>query len=124
MTWARFRRPLALRQKSNSGKKKTQQVAIRNAVINCGEKRSLDGHDGNPTREEKQEHHSQKFPFEQMISYNIDEGERPDGIRVRFKVRIVTGKHAAALDARQAEAIREILLWTRDNPPRQEPPSR
>jgi hypothetical protein len=84
----------------------------------------LNDDSGNSEWEEKQEHHSQKLPFEQMISYNIDEGERPDGIRVRFKVRIVTGKHAAALDARQAEAIREILIWTRDNPPRQDPPSR
>ena len=53
--------------------------------------------------------------FEQIISYNIDEGERPGGLKVRFKVTIVTGKHAAALDARQAEAIRELLLWTRQH---------
>ena len=58
-----------------------------------------------------------------MISYNIDEGERPDGLKVRFKVTIVTEKHAAALDARQAEAIRELLSWTRQHRT-QPPPSR
>jgi len=59
----------------------------------------------------------------QIISYNIDEGQRPDGIKVRFKIRVVTGKHAAAVDERQAEAIRELLEWTRARrtPP---PPSR
>ena len=31
---------------------------------------------------------------------------------------------AAALDARQAEAIRELLLWTRDHQPPAGPPSR
>ena len=29
-----------------------------------------------------------------VISYNVEEGERPDGIRVRFKIRIATGKRA------------------------------
>ena len=62
--------------------------------------------------------------FEQTISYNIDEGERPDGLKVRFKVTIVTGKHAAALDARQAEAIRELLSWTRQHRTQHYPPSR
>jgi hypothetical protein len=58
-----------------------------------------------------------------IISYNLNEDERPDGIKVRFKIQIVTGKHAAALDARQAEAIRELLLWTRTCR-MQPPPSR
>jgi hypothetical protein len=50
--------------------------------------------------------------FEQVISYNLDEAERPDGLKVRFKVTIATGKRAAALDARQAEAVRRLLEWT------------
>lgn len=50
--------------------------------------------------------------FEQMISYNVDEAERPGGLKVRFKITVVTGKRAAALDARQAEAIRRLLEWT------------
>jgi hypothetical protein len=48
-----------------------------------------------------------------VISYNINEAERPGGMKVRFKIKIATGKQAAALDARQAEAIRGLLLWAR-----------
>jgi hypothetical protein len=48
---------------------------------------------------------------EQVISYNIDEAERPAGLKVRFKIKIVTGKQAALADERQAEAIRELLKW-------------
>jgi hypothetical protein len=46
-----------------------------------------------------------------VISYNLREDERPDGLKVRYKVRIETGKRAAALNAAQAEAIREFLQW-------------
>ncbi len=35
----------------------------------------------------------------------------PGGIKVRWKVRVVTGPQAARYDARQAEAIREALTW-------------
>ena len=49
---------------------------------------------------------------EHVISYNLSEGERPEGLKVRFKVTVVTGRKAAALDARQAEAIRRLLQWT------------
>ena len=56
-----------------------------------------------------------------IISYNFSEGERPGGIRIRAKIRIVGGKQAAVLDARQAEAIRELLLWSRQHRTRQEP---
>jgi hypothetical protein len=49
---------------------------------------------------------------EQVISYNVSEAERPEGLKVRFKITVVTGKKAAALDARQAEAIRRLLEWT------------
>jgi len=50
--------------------------------------------------------------IEHMISYNLSEGERPEGLKVRFKITVVTGRKAAALDARQAEAIRRLLQWT------------
>ena len=33
-----------------------------------------------------------------IISYNFSEGERPGGIRIRAKIRIVGGKQAAVLD--------------------------
>ena len=42
-------------------------------------------------------------------------GERPGGMKVRFKVRVETGKKAAALNAQQAEAIKELLEWARQH---------
>ena len=58
-----------------------------------------------------------------IISYNINKDERPGGIKVRFKIQVVTGKRAAAIDERQADAIRELLIWTRQQRT-QQPPSR
>ncbi len=56
-----------------------------------------------------------------VISYNLKEEERPggpDGLKVRWKFRVETGRKAQALDARQAEAIREALTWLRHHKPR------
>jgi len=50
-----------------------------------------------------------------VISYNVEEGERPDGTKVRFKIRIATGKRAREIDARQATAIMEVLQWQRQH---------
>jgi len=50
-----------------------------------------------------------------VISYNIPEGERPGGIKVRFKIRVVTGKRAKEIDARQARAILEALQCQRQH---------
>ena len=50
-----------------------------------------------------------------VISYNASEGERPDGIKVRFKIRIATGKRAQLIDARQAAVIMEVLQWQRQH---------
>ena len=50
-----------------------------------------------------------------VISYNVNEGERPGGIRVRFKIRIATGKRAQLIDARQAKVIMEVLEWQRQH---------
>ena len=58
-------------------------------------------------------------PKGRVISYNVSEGERPGGIKVRFKIRIATGKRAEEIDARQAKAIMEVLQWQRQ----QKPPS-
>jgi hypothetical protein len=46
-----------------------------------------------------------------IISYNLTEEERPGGLKVRFKVKIQTGRKARETDARQAAAIRELLIW-------------
>jgi hypothetical protein len=56
-------------------------------------------------------------PKGHVISYNVSEGERPDGIRVRFKIRIATGKRAQLIDARQAAVIMEVLQWQRQHKP-------
>jgi hypothetical protein len=48
-----------------------------------------------------------------IISYNFNEDERPGGMKVRAKIRIVSGKQAEAVNAAQAEAIRELLIWVR-----------
>jgi small-conductance mechanosensitive channel len=54
-------------------------------------------------------------PNGRVISYNVPEGEWPGGIRVRFKIRIATGKRAQLIDARQAEVIMEVLQWQRQH---------
>jgi hypothetical protein len=48
-----------------------------------------------------------------IISYNVNEDGRPFGVKIRFKIRVVTGKEAAAVDKLQADAIREYLRWVR-----------
>jgi hypothetical protein len=50
-----------------------------------------------------------------VISYNIPERDRPGGIKVRFKIRVVTGKRGREIDARQARAILEVLQWQRQH---------
>jgi hypothetical protein len=52
-----------------------------------------------------------------IIAYNVSEEERPGGLKVRWKWRIETGRRAAVIDARQAEAIRKALLWLHQHPP-------
>jgi hypothetical protein len=51
------------------------------------------------------------IPNGTVFAYNEDEQETPGGLKVRWKIRVVTGPDAARLEARQAEAIRELLLW-------------
>ena len=50
-----------------------------------------------------------------LIRYNVPEGERPGGIKVRFKIRVATGKRAAEIDVRQAKVIMEVLQWQRQH---------
>jgi len=72
-------------------------------------------------RIENQEYHHGNSPGIGMngrvISYNVSEGERPGGIKVRFKIRIATGKRAREIDARQAKVIMEVLQWQRQHTP-------
>lgn len=46
-----------------------------------------------------------------IISYNLNEDERPGGVKVRIKIRVESGRKGRARDARQAEAIKEYLTW-------------
>jgi hypothetical protein len=46
-----------------------------------------------------------------VISYNLSEEERPDGIKVRYKIRVATGRRGRELDAKQAAVIMEVLQW-------------
>ena len=39
--------------------------------------------------------------------------ERPGGMKVRYKIKIETGRKARELDERQAEVIRDLLAWAR-----------
>jgi hypothetical protein len=59
-----------------------------------------------------------EFGIERIISYNVDEG-MPGGIKVRYKVRVVTGPRARAVEQAQARVIREVLEWSRAHRQRQ-----
>jgi hypothetical protein len=52
---------------------------------------------------------------DRVISYNLNEGERPDGLKIRFKIRVESGKKAAARDAQLAKAVKELLQWSRQH---------
>jgi hypothetical protein len=71
-----------------------------------------------PEMQNGQEEHGSNSPGiiegPRIISYNLNEDERPDGLKVRYKVRIETGKKAATLDAAQAQALKELLQWARN----------
>jgi hypothetical protein len=64
---------------------------------------------------DKSEEHASNSPVaipeSTIYSYNLDDSKTPGGIKVRWKVRVVTGPAAARYDARQNEAIRELLQW-------------
>ena len=65
----------------------------------------------------EQQEHENVPPFimdgARIISYNINEDERPGGIMVRYKIRVVTGPAAKAVDDAQAQVLREVLQWSR-----------
>jgi hypothetical protein len=43
--------------------------------------------------------------------YNLDDTKTPGGLKVRWKVRVITGPAAARWDTRQNQAIMELLQW-------------
>ena len=55
------------------------------------------------------------IPGPDIIAYNLKKGERPGGMKVRYKIKVETGPKARELDERQAEVIRELLQWARQH---------
>jgi hypothetical protein len=53
----------------------------------------------------------ESIPNGTIFSYNLDDGKTPGGLKVRWKIRAATGAEGARWDARQAEAIKELLQW-------------
>jgi hypothetical protein len=53
------------------------------------------------------------IPSGTIFAYNLDDRKTPGGLKVRWKIRVVTGPEATRIDARQADAIRELLAWAR-----------
>jgi hypothetical protein len=51
------------------------------------------------------------IPNGTIYSYNLDDRKTPGGLKVRWKIRVATGAEGARWDARQAEAIKELLQW-------------
>jgi len=77
--------------------------------------------EGRERAEEQAGYSPDAIPGPSIIAYNLKEEERPggpDGLKVRWKFRVETGRKAEAVDARQAEAIKEALLWLRHHKPR------
>jgi hypothetical protein len=68
-----------------------------------------------PDQEEQHRNMDRKMDGARIISYNFTERERPGGMKIRAKIRIVSGKQAEAVNAAQAEAIRELLIWVRQH---------
>jgi hypothetical protein len=54
---------------------------------------------------------SQTIPNGTIYSYNLDDSKTPGGLKVRWKIRVATGPEAERWDARQADAIKELLTW-------------
>jgi len=51
------------------------------------------------------------IPNGTIFAYNLDDRKTPGGLKVRWKIRVATGPEGTRWDARQAEAIKELLQW-------------
>jgi hypothetical protein len=58
------------------------------------------------------------IPYYPVYAYNLSEGERPGGMKVRWKVRVVSGPEAGRHEVRLNAAIWEALRWIHTHPPR------
>jgi hypothetical protein len=63
----------------------------------------------------KSEQHAGNSPADihggTIYAYNLDDTKTPGGLKVRWKVRVITGPAAARWDTRQNAAIMELLQW-------------
>ena len=66
-------------------------------------------------QQEQADHQPIDIDVDRIISYNVGEKERPGGIKVRYKIRVVTGPRAKALEQAQAQVIREVLEWSQQH---------
>ena len=57
------------------------------------------------------------IPNGTIFAYNLNETETPGGMKVRWKIRVATGPEAQRVEARQAEAIKEALIWVQRHLP-------
>ena len=71
--------------------------------------------EGRGKAEEQAGHSPQAIKGPSIISYNLRREERPGGMKVRYKIKIETGRKARELDERQAEVIRDLLAWARQH---------
>jgi hypothetical protein len=71
-----------------------------------------------PENEEHAGNSPVSIPESAFYSYNMDESKTPGRLKVRWKVRVITGPAAAQYDARQNAAIRELLQWACQQPRR------
>jgi hypothetical protein len=51
------------------------------------------------------------IPNGTIFAYNLDDSKTPGGLKVRWKIRVAAGAEGTLWDARQAEAIKELLQW-------------
>jgi hypothetical protein len=56
------------------------------------------------------------IPNGTIFAYNLGQGGTAGGMKVRWKIRVATGPEAQRAEARQADAIREALVWLRKHP--------
>jgi hypothetical protein len=68
-----------------------------------------------PNGQGKSEEHASNSPAPipevAIYVYNMDDSKTPGRLKVRWKVRVITGPAATGYDTHQNAAIRELLTW-------------
>ena len=67
--------------------------------------------DGSGKPEEMHSELLAAIPNGTIYSYNLDDRKTPGGLKARWKIRVAAGTEAGRWDARQADAIKELLTW-------------